>query len=406
MRRLPWLACLVVLLASCGPSDDLDAGSDAATDALTADTNSPDAPGRDAGPLADANSSDTGVDAPVGDVGDDAGDACLEVSCQSNEVCQAGSCVCVEGFEPRGGGCVETPTPPETHTSAQVCERFRLSNVESAETFVAGSGGMCDPGRLTREAVDEGVRRVNFYRWRSGLYAVESDDALGAGAQACAVIQAYSPVLSRPDFDPHLLVPRDNFQCVTDLGADGAAHSNVTYGPLTARAMTDGFMYDRGNDFGLGHRRLILAPDLETIGIGLYHGGPNNGVSQFGGGVCMDVLNGRGMEVTTALIAYPPPGPIPVSLMFHADARVPQLPWSARAPGLRPDTNVEVTRVSDGAVLRTDALGIRADLSPDTTAWRPRGWSPVAGESYDVTLRGDGIRDGLIRYRVQPVSCE
>lgn len=120
----------------------------------------------------------------------------------------------------------------------------------------------------------------------------------------------------------------------------------------------------------------------------------------------MDVLNGRGVEVPAALIAYPPPGPIPLSLMFFGDDRVPQVAWSARAPGLRPDTSVEVTRVSDGAVLRTDALGIRADLSPDTTAWRPRGWSPMAGESYEVTLRGDGLRDGLIRYRVQPVSCE
>lgn len=402
--RLPRqvLVCVALSLAACGPSEG---GLDASFDAPLVDVAEQDVGAdEDAGPSQDAG----GEDAFMRDArASDSGGACFEVSCAISEVCQNGSCACADGFEPQGEGCIETPTAPETHTSAQVCERFLLSNVESAETFIAGPGGMCDPGRLTDAAVEEGVRRTNFYRWLSGLYSIESDDALGEGAQACAVIQAYSPVLRQSGFDPHLLVPRDNFQCVTELGADGAAHSNITYGPLSARAMTDGFIFDRGNDFGLGHRRLILAPDLERIGIGLYHGGPNNGVSQFGGGVCMDVLSGRAAEAATpALVAYPPPGPMPLSLMFHADDRVPALPWSARAPGLTPSTSVEITRVSDGAVLGTSALGLRADLSPDTTAWRPQGWSPVAGESYDVTLRSDAIRDGLIGYRVQPVACE
>ncbi len=333
-----------------------------------------DAPSGDAGTFPDPGNAPSG-DVVSGDPSQPSGDAGVVVLGDS-------------GTSPAtvDAGSVD-PTDPSTHTQAEVCQRFRDSSAASPAFFQAGASGSCDPGTTTTQGVDDAVRRLNFYRWFTGLPSVSADAADNGLAQACAVVSAWNPATEMAH------TPSPGAQCYTPDGASGAGTSNIGWGDSNAVEMVDGFVADPGNDTTLGHRRWCLYPPLAQVGVGLYLGGD----AGYGEAGCLKVVSDSDSwppPNPSQPVAYPPAGFVPVSLT--------QGLWSIAGGGLNGSITVTITRTSDGATLPTSIQPLQDGFGLPTQAWRLNGWSAVPGEDYLVQVT-DGAT--TVSYHVRPVTC-
>lgn len=328
------------------------------------------------------------IDAPVPvDVGIDAGpdDSCVGVMCGRNETCVAGGCVCSEGFDRMGGECEASVmgSDPLTHTAEQVCAFWQESATVSPGAFEV-SDTECDPGVLSPTAINEGMRRINAYRWLAGL-GPTSTAVSNAQAQGCALVSAWNAT------GPQAHNPEPSAVCYTEDGAAGAGSSNIAWGSRSTVNAIDQWVLDRGNETTMGHRRWILNPPLSDVQLGLYEGG-----TSFGGAACMSVFARAGMGRIPDWFAFPPPGIVPIGL--------PIATWTFHAAWSFADVTVIVTRVSDGADLEVQIFPLRQTGFgyPNATSFRPTGWSPEAGETYRVLVVAG---DESAMYEVSPIDC-
>ena len=182
----------------------------------------------DAGVDAGTSPPDAG-EAPVVDAGTplvDAGsDPCAGITCMAAGArCERAlaRCVCGPGFTGNGSSCFPVaPGSPETRTSAEVCTAW-----SAAETRKEAGDGFtnttiaCDPGALSRNALDDALARMNFYRWLVGLGPTADDSGANTTGQACAVVSAWNPA------GPAAHFPQSSATCYTPAGAGGAGSSN------------------------------------------------------------------------------------------------------------------------------------------------------------------------------------
>lgn len=227
-------------------------------------------------------------------------DACIPdcgacVTCGANEQREGNGCVCVPGFTRDGAGvCLAGPVPePATRTEAQVCDHFAA---ERQSVFLeweatAGSVDPCDPGLVPEAAQQNGIRRVNLYRWLAGLPAILYQPTLFPQQQACAVIQAAIGGLDH--------FPQQGSACWTAEGAAGAGSSNLAWGGGLADSVE---LYVGDNGIAsLGHRRWVLNPGMSETAFGIK-----------GAFSCMYSFSGGG-SASPDFVSWPPPGFVPVS---------------------------------------------------------------------------------------------
>ena len=372
LLQLGGVGCVGQLVSS-SPSD---AGTDPADARVLADS----------GASQDSAVADVFTDAIV-DVAIDEGpgESCVAVTCGGNETCVAGGCVCSEGFTRMGDACeAGMGSDPLTHTEAQVCAFWQESGVVSPGAFVV-SETECDPGVLTPAAINEGMRRINAYRWFAGL-GPASTAVSHVQAQGCALVSAWNAT------GPQAHMPDPAAVCYTPEGAAGAASSNIAWGSRSTVNAIDQWVDDRGNETTMGHRRWILNPPLSDVQLGLYEGG-----TSFGGAACMAVFGSGGSGRRPDWFAFPPPGFIPMGL--------PIATWTFHASWAFGEVVVTVTQVSDGADLPVQVLPLQQSGGfgyPSATSFRPVGWSPEAGETYRVLVVAG---EQSATYDVSPIDC-
>jgi uncharacterized protein YkwD len=348
---------------------------------LSRDAGTPPAP-EDAG----ATQSDAGTQQTV-----DAGvDACAAISCSASGArCDRSlaRCVCGPGFTGDGTTCAPVaPGSPETRTSTEVCSAWGTANMrrEPSDGFT-NTTTTCDPGTLSRNALDDALSRLNFYRWLAGLGPVADDAQANATGQACAVISAWNPA------GPQAHYPAASATCYTPSGAGGAGSSNIAWGARDASDAIDLWMIDFGNETTFGHRRWLLNPPLNPVGIGHYRGGNN-----YGSASCISVFGGNGSGPRPDFVAFPPPGfsPTPVT-QWH---------WTLHGNIPLSDLMLTVTRVGDAMVMPTHVEVLNGAYGQAAVSLIRDGWSPAAGQTYHVRLSGTGGA-GLIEYDVKPTDC-
>jgi hypothetical protein len=308
-------------------------------------------------------------------------DPCATVRCGAGQRCDVptGSCVCSPGFVSGGSGCVPAPPgDPETRTAADVCARWRDERRVRAESPWIPGATMCDPGSVPPDAVEDTLRRVNLYRWLTGLPPVTEAEEMRAAVQACALMMS---VNGRLDHNPP-----SSWACYTEAGRAGAASSNLSLGSSSAADGIDLFMDDRGVP-SLGHRRWILNGPLGRVGIGYARQGV--------GASCLGVFDTSGSS-TREWTAYPNPGFAPratasADWSFHSNR------WSLGTAA------VSVVRVSDGVDLPVSVMHPPNGFGPNAVSWRPMGWTPAVGERYRVTVTGG--TPSPIAYEIELVDC-
>lgn len=334
--------------------------------------------GDDAGVTARDGGTDRDAEVPPPDTG--VPDPCEGIVCGANASCVDGACRCDAGYLDMGGVCTALPAgDPAGRTRAEVCAAWNAGRVENASPAWTAGSGACGTGTLASAAIDDTLRRVNMYRWLAGMPAVTHDGSRHAELMQCATMMSVNGALSHD--------PPTSWSCYTSGGASAAGRSNIALGYRTPGTAIEGYMRDR-NVMSLGHRRWILAGRLGRVEIGF--------AAQDRPGQCLGVFDASGRS-DRPWTAYPNQGIAPVQLAEDT--------WSFHVESINLNTSatVAVVRVSDGAPLTVDSYYIEGRGPPVSIGFTPVGWTPAAGETYRVTIRGTSIGD--VTYDVELVAC-
>ncbi len=265
-----------------------------------------------------------------------------------------------------GCGAGSTPVPTAPPDDPQICEDERAS-LAPVDTRWSGDLHLCDPGPPVEEAHRAFVERVNFVRGLAGLPAVRAADP--SDAQGCALLLHANGALSH---DPPL-----HWRCYTPDRAAAAARSLLanTVGMEALRAM----LIDPGNADTIGHRRWLLSSWIEGIALG--------STSAYS---CVDLVLAHAGGEAPDWVAWPPPGPTPVSFLTLGDYDVDRTGWTIQSDTL--ELEGHTVRLSWGDVvedLPTTALlpGYGSDRAVRFVPSEP---VPV-GEPWAVELVGTPI---------------
>lgn len=391
--RLPLIALLLVAVCACnnGRLSGID-GDGGRTDANLTDGRLPDGAVGDGSPSNDGHPHDT---APALDSGGDAEaqpdaapdpDAaldCTTVGCGDNEYCNESTltCECLTGFEDDGSGnCVPlNPGDPAVRSEAEMCQIWENGRQWTATTIWTPGANDCDLGTLSTNAMADGIANLNMYRLLCGLAPLTHDPDLDEDCQYCAVIQYQQGFLSHS--------PDPSAPCYTSQGAAAAGSSNLGIGHSSPAGAVDGFMEDNGTP-SLGHRRWILHPNYGPAGLGYA-----------GNATCLHVFSWSNTG-DPEFVAWPNPGYTPLQV-------TPTI-WSYSTSNSAYPTDqtvVTVTRISDQADLPVASYIPQGGMyMPSAIAFEPDGWSPSAGEIYEVSL--SELSGGqTVVYQVKPITC-
>lgn len=159
----------------------------------------------------------------------------------------------------------EIQQPPQAialrAAAKQLYEDYYLpSGSRSDETPWTGHEPSCIPGEVPLQTKERILMRLAYYRRAAGLNNKIIENAAKSGrAQAAALMMYANQSLNH--------APPNTWKCYSEDGRKGAANSLLTQ-QNNAEAI-DAYIRDRGDDNGpVGHRRWLLWPKLQEIGIG------------------------------------------------------------------------------------------------------------------------------------------
>ncbi|MFT3768069.1 MAG: CAP domain-containing protein [Minicystis sp.] len=317
------------------------------------------------------------------------GGATCSPPCGAHQYCETAThtCVCSPGYVSQGGTCTPAaPGDPTTHTQQDVCDHWSQGHMLTTNTPLTASGAECDAGMLTQAAINDTLVRLNMFRWMAGLGPTSADPALNAEAQKCANLEAWWPWTGG---SPHQ--PPSTSKCYTPEGGATAGKSNIAWGSGNPAQAIDQFMQDSGNETTLGHRRWILNPPLDPVGIGYWQTG-----GKYGNAECLEVFGASGTGPSPAWVSMPTPGFVPITVASWT--------WSFHGSvGGIPSAQISMLRVDDNTPLDVTVLTLQQGYGQNAISWTPKGWMAEAGKTYRVTV--SGLTGGDVTYDVKPVNC-
>ncbi len=308
--------------------------------------------------------------------------------CGPNQVCEAATatCQCSPGFALENGNCEPVPPgDPGARTEQEVCQKWQEGHVVTTPDPLDASGMECDAGTLKQGAINDTLTRINMFRWLAGLGPTTADASLNAGAQLCANLESWW------DFglgvSPHS--PPAGVKCYTSEGASFAGMSNIAWGSGHPAQAIDQFMDDSGNETTMGHRRWIVNPPLNPIGVGYWETG-----GQYGNAECLAVFGSSGNGPNPDWVAVPNQGFVPLTIA--------QWTWTFHGNiGGVAGAQVSMLLVDDNTPLAVQILPLSQGYGEEAISWVPQGWQPQAGKTYRVTVEAAAT----VTYDVKPAAC-
>lgn len=169
-------------------------------------------------------------------------------------------------YEITGPVTPRATTAIDTGSKAAVQQAYRrlwVRGQESRPRWRGGSVAQCRPGRLADTSTRRQLDAINFARRMSGLAPLVLDPSTRREAQAAALIMTAKHAVSH-------YPPRD-WPCWTQEGFEAARQSNLYEG--TSRESNsdkiEAYLDDwGGSNHRVGHRRWLLYPYLDAVGIG------------------------------------------------------------------------------------------------------------------------------------------
>lgn len=311
-------------------------------------------------------------------------DPCASVSCGTQALCRAGTCVCPPGFEGDPASACSPISPGDTalRTKAEVCGRWQQDFATRATSmWQTEPTSQCDLGQISQDALDDAARRTSLYRWLVGLDPVTLDANINQTNQYCATTLA---AIGRITHSIPMSAP-----CYTSEASQGAGSSNLSQGTRDIAASVDLYIGDRGVD-SLGHRRWVFNPSMGKTGFG------------FRGNIsCMYSFDRSNSSAKPDYVAYPPPGIIPQAAMKGV--------WSFASSvySFSGSTQIEINEVQGAGSLSVSNIYIPSGNygGMPSLAWSVADIQPDI--EYEVTLkdlqRGNVTED--VTYRVTLTTC-
>ena len=183
---------------------------------------------------------------------------------------------------------------------AQVAATYRTA-IQSNLALSAdwnGSVNTCSAGRPSASLNAGTIQAINWFRSMAGLPNVIEDPAQSANAQRAALMMEAHDQLSHS--------PGRTWSCYSAGGAAAAATSNLTLGVNGVGGVLGQIEDPGASNVALGHRRWLLFPELETIGVGNTDRASS-----------IQVINDFGPRATeSSWVAWPPAGFVPDDVVF------------------------------------------------------------------------------------------
>ena len=269
--------------------------------------------------------------------------------------------------EPQEEGTGENPAPVDNSArlaAKQLYEDLYLaSSSTSADSPWTGDEPSCNPGSIPATTRDKILMRLDYYRKAVGLNNTISEDPdKSTKAQDAALMMNSNNALDH--------FPPNTWKCYTSDGDEAAGKSLLA---LTRNAEAiNAYIRDQGSNNGpVGHRRWLLWPRLQEIGIG--NTDRSNAIWVIGNAGSVPADNPE-------FIAWPPEGYVPNSLVFPR--------WSFSLA----DADFTATTVSmtdqNGSAISLSLEPLNSDFGDLTIVWVPQGISTADATdiTYTVTL--------------------
>ena len=262
----------------------------------------------------------------------------------------------------------------DTQERAAVAAFF--DSVYSASEGVAsgytGNYASCTAGTISFAYQQAGTTRIAYFRAMVGL---PSEVALSADwnarCQAAALMMTANQQLSHS--------PPASWTCYTAAGAEAAGKSNLAAGYSTLPAAVTGWVLDT-SVLSAGHRRWVLYPPEQTMGVGATFGNSYPAYALW-------VIGGFGTRpATPEWVAWPPRGYVPYQVVGGL--------WSFSYPSAD-FTAATVAVTWDGAAIGVRLEAVANGYGDNTLCWTVLGYStarPTQDVRYHVTL--DNVRIG------------
>lgn len=247
-------------------------------------------------------------------------------------------------------------------------------NVYQASEGVAhgwtGNIGSCTPGTITQEYRDAGLLRAQYFRAMVGLPTnITFHATSNAKCQESALMMTANGTIDH--------FPPMSWTCHTADGAEAAQKSNLAIGFSSLADAMDAWVIDNGIS-SVGHRRWILYPPQEEMGVGVAFGsGSTNSQVLWvfgspGGGFGTRPLSPE-------WVAWPPEGFVPNQL-------VPDF-WSFSYDGAD-FGSATVTMSEGGSQFSVTLETVEAGFGDNTLVWTQSLPAPDSGEdiTYSVTI--------------------
>ena len=230
----------------------------------------------------------------------------------------------------------------------------------------SGSASDCEAGTSTDAFDGATVESINWFRRMAGLNTVNENASQSNAAQQTALMMHAQNSLSH--------YPSTGWRCHTYSGASTAGLSNLTLGVIGTRGVL-GQMEDPGaSNEALGHRRWLLFPELQSVGVG------NTSRAS-----TVQVINDFGRRYSeTNWVSWPPAGFVPDETIYPR--------WSIGYAG---GSTVDFSRARVSVTENGRALGVRVLPQHDgfgdaTLGWEVSGANPKAAGDviYRVNITG------------------
>ncbi|MGB6153168.1 MAG: CAP domain-containing protein [Pricia sp.] len=254
----------------------------------------------------------------------------------------------------QGGTDTENPETgkPETGNADKAkaqqlyADYYMASQNTESDISWTGSVPDCQAGTVPQETMDKIFLRLSYFRKAVGLNNnVVNNTTKSEKAQKAALMMHANGTLDH--------FPPDNWNCFTADGKEGAGNSLLT--STKNAAAIDSYIRDQGSEnYPVGHRRWLLWPRLQEIGVG--------NTSSYN---AVWVLGNPGSRPadTPEFIAWPPQGYLPKQLAYPR--------WSFSIDKAEfEDTKISM-RVKDGANIPVEIEELTGIYGDNTIVWRP-----------------------------------
>ena len=246
---------------------------------------------------------------------------------------------------------------------------YLAASATASDVAWTGDEPSCNAGNVPQATRDKILLRLSYFRKAAGLHnEISENDIKSAKAQEAALIMHANGTLDHE--------PPNTWKCYTDDGREAAGKSLLT---TTRNAPSiDSYIHDNGSaNYPVGHRRWLLWPRLQEIGIG--NTSRNNAIWVLGN-------PGERPDNAPEFIAWPPEGYLPKHLAYPR--------WSFSIPQADFSETTISMEAQNGVAIGVAIEKLKGDFGDNTIVWQPEINVNTLTDDTRYTVRLDNINVG------------